>query len=63
MKDHLPKITEIIGYKALFNKDAPIKRLDLIKHLSKDILILELAGLNYRLKGRLKKESDTKFTT
>lgn len=59
----LPTTNWIIGYKDIFGVDAPADRLSLVADISKDILIAELAGLNYRLKGRVAKEINTKFTT
>lgn len=44
----LPRMSVVLGYKDLFAQPLA-NRLSLISHLSKDILILELAGLNYRL--------------
>lgn len=58
----LPRMSVVLGYKDLFGQPLA-NRLSLISNLSKDILILELAGLNYRLSGKLKKEIDTTFET
>lgn len=59
----LPRTSAIIGYRDIFEQEPPEDRLSLIKHLSKDIIILELAGLNYRLAGGIKKAIDTEFDT
>lgn len=59
----LPRTNVILGYKDLFNEDPPIDRIALVRHISKDVIIAELAGLNYRLTGRVAKEIDTNFET
>ena len=61
--DNLPTSNVILGYKNLLGKDAPSDRLSLIRHLSKDHIIAELAGLNYRLKGSFSKEVDSKLSS
>lgn len=45
-----PKPQLIIEYKHFFNIEPPENRLDLIKHIPKQFLLYEIAGLNYRLK-------------
>jgi hypothetical protein len=59
----LPRTNIILGYKDLLNEDPPDNRIDLVRHISKDIIVAELAGLNYRLTGRIAKEVDTNFET
>lgn len=55
----LPTSNVVLGYKDIIGTNAPKSRLDLIKNISKDHIIAELAGLNYRLKGRFSKEVDS----
>lgn len=59
----LPRTNVILGYKDLFNEEPPEDRIALVRHISKDVIIAELAGLNYRLTGRMAKEIDTNFET
>ena len=54
-----PSSLGITGYHTLFGVQPPENRLSLIQHLSKDIILLEIAGLNYRLSGGIAREVDT----
>jgi hypothetical protein len=54
-----PSSLGITGYHTLFGTQPPEDRLSLIQHLSKDIILLEIAGLNYRLSGGTSREVDT----
>jgi hypothetical protein len=58
-----PSSLGITGYHTLFGKQPPEDRLALIRHLSKDILLLEIAGLNYRLSGGVTREMDISTKT
>ena len=55
----LPTSNVVLGYKDILGVEPPQNRLDLIKNISKDHIIAELAGLNFRLKGRFSKEVDS----
>ncbi|MDB4918801.1 hypothetical protein [Mucilaginibacter sp.] len=55
----LPTSNVVLGYKDILGVDSPTNRLGLIKNISKDHIIAELAGLNFRLKGRFSKEVDS----
>ncbi|AMR32516.1 hypothetical protein A0256_14325 [Mucilaginibacter sp. PAMC 26640] len=59
----LPRTSVILGYRDLFGTEPPENRMGIIRHISKDHLIAEIAGLNYRLTGRTAKEVDTSFST
>jgi hypothetical protein len=59
----LPRTNVVLGYRDIFKQDPPENRLSLVRHLSKDVIVTELAGLNYRLAGRVAKEVDTKLET
>ncbi|HAL80874.1 MAG TPA: hypothetical protein DCO83_00475 [Mucilaginibacter sp.] len=63
MRNALPTSNVILGYKNLLGIDVPADRLSLIKNISKDHIIAELAGLNYRLKGTFSKEVDSKISS
>jgi hypothetical protein len=58
----LPTSNLVLGYKDILGTDTPTDRLSLIKNISKDHIIAELAGLNYRLKGRFSKEVDSSIS-
>lgn len=47
----LPKAGLILGYKHFYSDLPVVKRIDLIKHISKTDLIFELAACNYRIKS------------
>ncbi|WDF77239.1 hypothetical protein PQ469_25465 [Mucilaginibacter sp. KACC 22773] len=63
MSNSRPTTFGILGYHTIFKKDPPKDRTSLIRHLSKDILLLEIAGLNYRLSGGVKRKVDTTWAT
>jgi len=52
-------IKQILSYEQFFGEKEPVNRLELIKEIPKDILILEIAGLNYRLKPKNRQKYDT----
>lgn len=58
-----PSSLGITGYHTLFGKKPPEDRLSLIRHLSRDIILLEIAGLNFRLSGGTAREMDTSTKT
>lgn len=58
-----PKSQLILGYKELVQPTLPEHRLELIKKLSKDVVLGEIAGLNYRLKTNKSKFTDTSLET
>jgi hypothetical protein len=59
----LPTNKLIIGYKDIFEKKPDFGRIEILKGISKENIIAELAGLNYRLKGQKSKFVDTSFVT
>ncbi|TKC08041.1 hypothetical protein FA048_12825 [Pedobacter polaris] len=59
----LPTSNFIVGYKDIFRRPAPSDRLSLISKMSKDIIIGEIAALNYRLKPKKSKTIDINFST
>ncbi len=63
MNNSRPTSFGILGYHTIFKKDPPVDRISIIRHLSKDILLLEIAGLNYRLSGGVKRKVDTSWNT
>jgi len=48
----LPKSQLIIGYSDVFGEDPPEDRLSFISNCSKEVIIAEICGLNYRLKPK-----------
>ena len=58
----LPTSNIVLGYKDILGTNAPTDRLSLIQNISKDHNIAEIAGLNYRLKGRFSKEVDSSIS-
>jgi len=52
-------LKQILSYEQFFGEKEPDNRLELIKKIPKDILILEIAGLNYRLKPKNRLKYDT----
>jgi hypothetical protein len=54
-----PSSLGITGYHTIYKEDPPEDIISLISHLSKDILILEIAGLNYRVSGGVARKVDT----
>lgn len=48
----LPKSQLIIGYKEVFGGDPPKDRLNFINNCSKEVVLAEICGLNYRLKPK-----------
>lgn len=59
----LPTNRVILGYKDVFGKSPEFNRIDILKKVSITDVVVELAGLNYRLKGQKNKVIDTTFTT
>src|SRR5690606_33572880 len=57
-KTALPTIKLLIGYKNIFGNSADFERLSLLNNISKLDIIVELAGLNFRLKGMKQKVTD-----
>jgi hypothetical protein len=58
----LPISNVVLGYHDILGLETPTDRLQLIRHISKDHLIGEIAGLNFRLKGRYSKEVDSSIS-
>ncbi|MCW3119500.1 MAG: hypothetical protein JWM28_3582, partial [Chitinophagaceae bacterium] len=58
----LPTTNVVLGYHDILDLDTPADRLELVNHISKDHLIGEIAGLNFRLKGRFSKEVDSSIS-
>jgi hypothetical protein len=62
-KGSLPSTKLILGYKDIFNGKFEGERLSFLAGISKIDIIAEIAGLNFRLKGRKSKVVDTNFNT
>jgi len=58
-----PKAQLIIDYKIFFGVKPPEDRISLIKHISKENILYEIAALNYRLKPKNKVNIDSSFET
>ncbi len=63
MRNTLPTSNLVLGYTNLLGKEPPNDRLSLIRNISKNSLLLELAGLNFRLRGKFAKEIDSTLAT
>lgn len=63
LKGSLPTTKLILGYKDVFNGNFQGDRLTLLAGISKIDIIVEISGLNFRLKGRKSKVIDTNFNT
>lgn len=59
----VPKAQLVLGYREIFKVAPPIDRLSLVSGICKRNLIVELAGLNYRLKPKNSKHQDTSLQT
>ena len=59
----VPKIQLILDYKTFFGVEPPLDRISLIKHISKERLLKEIVGLNYRLKPKNKIYIDNSLKT
>jgi hypothetical protein len=55
----IPRPQLVLGYKEFFKVSPPLDRLSLVSGVCKRNLIVELAGLNYRLKPKTSKYHDT----
>ena len=58
-----PKGQLILDYRLFFNEEPPEDRISLIRHVSKDYILFELAALNYRLKPKDQVQIDTSLET
>jgi len=56
MRDTLPISNTVLGFANLLGVSPPADRLSLIRGISKNSLLLELSGLNFRLRGKFAKE-------
>ncbi len=54
----LPKIGTIVNYADVFGFTPPKNKIDIIHSLCKNVLLGEIAGLNYRLKPKTSKYQD-----
>ena len=59
----IPKAQLVLGYREVFKVDPPTDRLSLVSGICRRNLIVELAGLNYRLKRKNSKHQDTSLKT
>lgn len=57
----LPTSNLVLGYTNLIGSPPP-PRLDLVRHISRNSLLLELAGLNFRLRGKFAKAINSKLS-
>lgn len=63
MTKSTPKVQLILDYKIYFGVEPPEDRISLIKHISKESILYEIAALNYRLKPKDKVQIDSSFET
>ena len=55
----LPKLQLIIGYRDVFGENPPEDRLSLLVNCSREVIMAEICGLNYRLKPKVGLCQDT----
>lgn len=58
-----PKAQLILDYKIYFGEEPPQNRISLIRHISKESILYEIAALNYRLKPKDTVQIDSSFKT